>query len=214
MRSGPMAERIRVKICGVTSLRDIEAAADADYVGFVFYGPSPRALRPREAGDLARRAPQGTRRVGLFVDPDMAEIDSALEHAPLDFLQLHGAESPERVDEIRRHSGLPVIKAVRLAGEEDLGRLDEAEDAADQVLCDAASDGLPGGNGVAFDWHLLAGRQWRRPWLLAGGLTPGNVAAAMRASGATQVDVSSGVEDSPGIKSPQRIRDFLAAARQ
>ncbi len=213
MRSGPMAERIRVKICGVTSPRDLEAAEGADYVGFVFYPPSPRSLGPWEAGDLARRAPSGARRVGLFVDPDMAEIDSALEQAPLDFLQLHGSESPARVDEIRRHSGLPVIKAVRLASEDDLARLDEAEDAADQVLCDAAANGLPGGNGVAFDWHMLAGRQWRRPWLLAGGLTPGNVAEAMRASGATQVDVSSGVEDSPGVKNPQRIRDFLAAAR-
>lgn len=210
---------MRVKICGISTGRDLQAATDAGatYFGLVFYPASPRALTPAAAAELARRKPAGVAAVGLFVDPDDATLDQVLQEVPLDFIQLHGDEPPARIAAIRERYALPVIKAVRVRETEDLSTLDAAEAVADQVLCDAAPAAgetapLPGGNGLSFDWHILAGRQWRKPWLLAGGLTPENVAEAIRLTGAEQVDVSSGVEDSPGHKSPELITAFLHAA--
>lgn len=208
---------MKAKICGIGRAEDISAMAGAAYAGFVFYPPSPRALDKVEAAALAHSVPSQIARVGLFVDPETDFLDSILAEVPLEYLQLHGQETPERVAVLRRHAGLPVIKAVRVSTDADLEALRDAEEVADQILCDALpsddSDAvLPGGNGESFDWRLVAGRRWRKPWILAGGLTPENVAEAVRLSGAEQVDVSSGVEESPGRKSPERIVAFLRAA--
>lgn len=211
------ADGCRVKICGLTSADQVRQAAQAGaaYVGLVFFERSPRHLGRDAAAAAACGAPAGVVRVGLFVNPTDAELDAVLERVPLDMLQLHGAEPPERVAALRARHRLPVMKAVGVAGPDDLPRLDLYAQVADQVLVDAKPPpgaGLPGGNGLAFDWRLIAGRRWQSPWMLAGGLTPANVSAAVHLTGAAQVDVSSGVESAPGIKDPQQMRAFIAAA--
>jgi len=208
--------RTRVKICGLTDPAALDAAvtAGAAYLGFVFFPKSPRNIAIEAARELALRAPPGVAKVALVVDPDDAALDAILQAVPLDMLQLHGQESPARVAELRARHGLPVMKAVGLAGPDDLPALDAYAGVADQILVDARPKpgaDLPGGNGLAFDWTLLEGRRWARPWMLAGGLTPDNVAEAVRLTGARQVDVSSGVEASRGVKDPARIAAFCAA---
>lgn len=209
-------ERIAVKVCGLTTPGDVAAAAEAGaaYVGFVFFPPSPRALTPAAARAAAVEAPPGVVKVGLFVDPDDEALGIVLDRVPLDMIQLHGDESPERVAAVRTLAGLPVMKAIGLREAGDLALID-AHGTADQLLIDAkAPEGatLPGGNGLAFDWSLLAGRRLAQPWLLAGGLTPETVATAIRRTGARQVDVSSGVESAPGRKDPDLMRAFVEAA--
>ncbi len=176
---------------------------------------SPRNLSPEQAAQLAVSVPDGMARVGLFVNPDDATLDDTLAVVPLDIVQLHGTELPARVREIKDRTGLPVMKAVGIAGPDDLDALWDYALVADMLLVDAkpAKDAaLPGGNGLAFDWRLLAGRRILKPWMLAGGLTPNNVAQAVRLTGARTVDVSSGVESAPGIKDPALIRAFVNAA--
>jgi phosphoribosylanthranilate isomerase len=195
----------------------VEAAVrgGAAYVGFVFFPKSPRNLTLSEAARLAAAVPPGVAKVALTVDADDAALDALLAEVPVDMLQLHGHETPQRVAEVRARYGLPVMKAVGVAGEEDLPALEAYGRVADQLLVDAKPPkgaDLPGGNGLAFDWRLIAGRRWPVPWMLAGGLTPDNVAEAVRLTGARQVDVSSGVESHPGVKDPARIAAFLAAA--
>ena len=208
----------RVKICGLRRATDVEAAvaAGAAYVGFVFFGKSPRNLAPAEAAGLAARVPPGVAKVGLTVDMSDADLDALLAAVPLDTLQLHGHETPERVAAIKALCGLPVMKAVGIATAGDLPALEAHARVADQILVDAkppTGADRPGGNAVAFDWRLIAGRRWPVPWMLAGGLTPGNVAEAIRLTGARQVDVSSGVETAPGVKDAALMRAFVAAAR-
>lgn len=212
-----MAE-IRVKICGLRTAADMDAvvAAGAAYAGFVFFPKSPRHLTTDQARLLAFAAPPGLAKVALTVDADNATLDAICDAVPLDMLQLHGHESPERVAEVRARYGLPVMKAVGISGEGDLAQLTEYSLAADQILIDAKPPkgaDLPGGNGLAFDWRLLVGRKWLRPWMLAGGLTPSNVAEAIRLTGARQVDVSSGVESAPGIKDAGLMAAFVKAAQ-
>lgn len=209
---------IRVKVCGLRTGADVAAAAasGAAYVGFVFFAKSPRHLSLSEARELALAAPVGLAKVALTVDADDATLDAIVEAMPLDMLQLHGHESPERVAEVRARYGLPVMKALGVADEGDLPAILEYSLAADQILIDAKPPkgaDLPGGNGLAFDWRLISGRHWLRPWMLAGGLTADNIAEAVRLTGARQVDVSSGVESAPGVKDPARIAAFLKAAR-
>jgi phosphoribosylanthranilate isomerase len=208
---------IRVKICGLRTAGDVAAVtrAGAAYAGFVFFPKSPRHLTIADAKALAIGAPVGLAKVALIVNADDAAIDAILADVPIDMLQLHGAESPERVAEVRDRFGLPVMKAVGLAGEADLAAIMEYSLVADQLLIDAkpgSGTDLPGGNGLAFDWRLLVGRKWLRPWMLAGGLGPQNVAEAIRLTGARQVDVSSGVESAPGVKDASLILAFVAAA--
>ena len=209
---------ICVKICGLSRPEDVAAAARAGavYGGFVFFPKSPRNVSVEVARALAVEAPVGLAKVALLVDPDDALVDAVTGAVPLDMLQLHGKESPERVREIRSRTGLPVMKAVGVAGPEDLAAIDVYSQVADQLLIDAKAPkgaDLPGGNGLSFDWRLLAGRKyWTRPWMLAGGLTPANVAEAVRLTGARQVDVSSGVESAPGVKDAGLIAAFVAAA--
>ncbi|SIQ64598.1 phosphoribosylanthranilate isomerase [Paracoccus thiocyanatus] len=208
---------VAVKICGLTEAAGLSAAigAGARYLGFVFFAKSPRHLAPQAAAQLAAQVPLGVAKVGLFVDPDDAALDATLAHMPLDMIQLHGNETPARVAAIKARTGLPVMKAVGLAGPRDLDALWDYGLVADMLLIDAKPPKdaeLPGGNGLAFDWRLLAGRQILKPWLLAGGLTPENVAQAVRLTRAPGVDVSSGVESAPGVKDPERVRRFIARA--
>lgn len=212
--SGPT----RVKICGLKTAADVAAvaAAGATYAGFVFFPPSPRHLSISEGRALALEAPVGLAKVALVVNAEDALLEEILDQVPIDILQLHGKESPERVAQIRERFGLPVMKAVGVATEADLPALDDHAEVADMLLVDAKAPKdavLPGGNGLAFDWRLIAGRRWSRPWMLAGGLTSDTVAEALRLTGANQLDVSSGVESAPGVKDPARIAQFLAAAR-
>jgi len=208
---------VRVKICGLRTASDVSAAAEAGaaYVGFVFFPKSARNVSIGEARSMAVSAPAGIAKVALVVDPDDALLDALLEQVPIDMLQLHGDETPSRVAEVRARYGLPVMKAVGIADETDLPALSDYMQVADQILVDAKPPqhaDLPGGNGLAFDWRLVAGRRWPVPWMLAGGLDAGNVADAISLTGARQVDVSSGVERAPGDKDTDKITAFCAAA--
>jgi phosphoribosylanthranilate isomerase len=209
---------VAVKICGLRTAADVEAVARAGaaYAGFVFFPKSPRHLTLEAARALALSAPEGLCKVALVVDADDAALDALVEVVPLDMLQLHGYETPARVTEVKARYGLPVMKAMGVADESDLAGLMDMSLAADQLLIDAKPPkgaDLPGGNGLAFDWRLLVGRKWLRPWMLAGGLTPDNVAEAVRLTGARQVDVSSGVEAAPGVKDAAKIAAFVEAAQ-
>ncbi|MFT6073826.1 MAG: phosphoribosylanthranilate isomerase [Yoonia sp.] len=209
----------RVKICGLRDLAGMQAAVDAgaSYVGLVFFPKSPRNVSIAQAATVAKSVPVGVAKVALVVNADDALLDAITAEVPLDILQLHGQETPERVTEIRARYGLPVMKAVGVADESDLAALDAYAQVADQILVDAKppkNADLPGGNGFAFDWRLIAGRRWPVPWMLAGGLTPENVTEAIALTGATQVDVSSGVEASPGVKDAALIAAFCEAVRR
>ncbi|MEJ6397107.1 phosphoribosylanthranilate isomerase [Yoonia sp. 208BN28-4] len=213
-----MPTQTRVKICGLRDRAGLDAAvsARAHYVGLVFFAKSPRHVDVADAVTLAQSVPTGIAKVALVVNADNAMLDHIVDAVPLDILQLHGSETPERVVEIKSRYGLPVMKAVGVATADDLANLDTYAGVADQLLVDAKPPKdatLPGGNGLAFDWQLIAGRRWPVPWMLAGGLTPDNVAEAVRLTGAAQVDVSSGVESAPGVKDAKLIADFCAAAR-
>ncbi|WP_299891089.1 phosphoribosylanthranilate isomerase [uncultured Ruegeria sp.] len=214
-----MPDDVKLKICGLTAPEHVRAAleAGAGYVGFVFFPKSPRHLQLQTAADLAQLVPAGVAKVALVVNATDEDLDRIVSTVPLDMLQLHGKESPDRVAEIRERFGLPVMKAIGIAEAEDLTAIDLYSEVADQLLVDAKpprNSELPGGNGLAFDWRLLAGRKyWRRPWMLAGGLTPDNVAEAVRMTGARQVDVSSGVESAPGVKDVGLISAFAAALK-
>lgn len=212
---------IEVKICGLDRAAAVDAAIEggAHYTGFVFYPPSPRNLTPESAALLTERVPSSVTKVGLFVDPTDAKIDSVLALNDLDMIQLHGSESPARVAEVKTHTGLPVMKAIKIASAQDIDDASAYYDIADRILFDALApaemmDALPGGNALKFDWTLIAGLVVPLPWMLAGGLTAENLAEAIRVTGAPVVDVSSGVEDRPGVKSLDKIRAFLAAAKK
>jgi len=212
-----MTNQVAVKICGITTPDALAAAASARFVGFVFYPRSPRSLAPALAGELARQVGTGTRVVGLFVDPTNDWLDHILSQVPLDMIQLHGHETPGRVQEIAQRFGLPIIKAIGIASRDDLRQIADYEPFADWLLFDAKPPAnvtaLPGGNGLVFDWTILHGLTTTRPWMLSGGLTVDNVQEAIRLTGAHAVDVSSGVEDRPGLKNPARIHDFLTASQ-
>ena len=209
--------QVRVKICGLRTEADVLAcaAAGAAYIGLNFFPPSPRFVTLDLARVLALAAPEGLAKVALTVDADDATLDAIVEAMPLDMLQLHGHETPDRVAAVRARYGLPVMKVLGVADEGDLALLIDHSLVADQLLIDAKppkAAPLPGGNGLTFDWRLVAQRRWLRPWMLAGGLTAANVAEAVRMTGVRQVDVSSGVESAPGVKDAARIAAFVTAA--
>lgn len=212
-----MISRVRVKICGLRSRAEVRAAADAgaSYVGLVFFPPSPRNVTIADARWVLEDVPEGVARVALTVDADDDLLAAIVGLDRIDLLQLHGHETPERVAEVRARFGLPVMKALGIAEPEHLEEIDVYGAVADQLLIDARPPrgaALPGGNGLAFDWRLISGMSWPVPWMLAGGLTPENVAEAIRLTGANQVDVSSGVEVRPGEKDRARIAAFVRAA--
>lgn len=213
-----MTNPVSVKICGLANVDDVRACADAgaNYMGLVFFEKSPRNITIPAARELALAAPLGLAKVALVVNPSDAELDAITGTVPLDMLQLHGRETPERVTEVKARYGLPVMKAVGIADGDDLPKLESYFGVADQILVDAKppkGGELPGGNGLSFDWRLIAGRRWPCPWMLAGGLTPENVAEAVKMTGAKQVDVSSGVEDASGQKNAELIQKFVQSSR-
>jgi phosphoribosylanthranilate isomerase len=212
---------VLAKICGLKTPETVAAAVagGAALIGFNFYAKSPRSVDPATAKRLAADVPATVRKVGLLVDDNDARIAEILAGCDLDLLQLHGHETPERVAEIRARFGKPVIKVIPVSAAADLDRAAAYEDVADYLMFDAKppksmANALPGGNAISFDWTLLAGRRFRRPWLLAGGLTADNLIEAARISGAPTLDVSSGVEDRPGEKNVSKIKAFLDAARR
>ena len=213
-----MTNPVSVKICGLATVDDVRACADAgaNYMGLVFFEKSPRNIIIPAARELALAAPLGLAKVALVVNPSDAQLDAITATVPLDMLQLHGRETPERVAEVKARYGLPVMKAVGIADGDDLPKLESYFGVADQILVDAKppkGGELPGGNGLSFDWRLIAGRRWPCPWMLAGGLTPENVAEAIKMTGVKQVDVSSGVEDAPGQKNAELIQKFVQSSR-
>jgi phosphoribosylanthranilate isomerase len=207
-----------IKICGVTDAAALDAAiaARADHVGFVFFPRSPRHLAPADARRLAERAGGRIGKVGLFVDSDDALLSEGVAAGALDAIQLHGDETPQRTAHVRARFGLPVWKVIPVAAATDVARAAHYRDAADLILFDARTPkgALPGGMGLKFDWSVLAGHRGPLPWGLAGGLTPTNVAEAIRITRAPLVDTSSGVESAPGVKDVDKIRAFCQAARQ
>jgi phosphoribosylanthranilate isomerase len=211
--------KVRAKLCGLTTQDDIDAAATAGaaYMGLVFFEKSPRNVAIETARSLALHAPVGLAKVALVVNADDAALDCITASVPLDMLQLHGVESPERVAAVKARYGLPVMKALGIASGDDVARAQLYAGVADQLLLDAKpaeGDALPGGNGLSFDWRLLEGESWSVPWMLAGGLTPDNVAEAVHCCAARQVDVSSGIETAPGQKSAELMAKFVSEANR
>jgi len=208
------------KICGLKGRLDIEAAVTggARYIGLVFYPQSPRAVTPKHAKNLLRCIPLSISKVGLFVDPTDKFLKDVLNVVPLDIIQLHGSEDPTRVQNIKTLTERPVLKAIKVANRTDVDGADYYDGLADMLLFDTKPpnilhDALPGGNGLTFDWNLLANRHWQSPWMLSGGLNTGNVGQAVKITGASAVDVSSGVETAPGQKNPDAIKAFLDAVK-
>ena len=211
---------VAVKICGLSTPETLAAALEsgADYVGFVFFPKSPRHVTLEQAAALAAQARGKAKIVALTVDADDALLASIASTVKPDLIQAHGAETPERIAAIRSLTGVGVMKALKVAGPEDIAAAKDYAAVADLLLFDAKApaslkDALPGGNGLSFDWSLLADGKGGHRFMLSGGLTPENVAEAVRVTGARLVDVSSGVESAPGIKDPQRIRKFIEAVK-
>lgn len=204
---------VAAKICGLSTAETVDAAveAGASWVGFVTFPRSPRHIESLDLlKSLGSRVPKGVGRVGLFVDPDDALIDARIGTGAIDMLQLHGSETPERVAALKARTGKHVMKAIKVASPADIGRAAAAyASIVDYLMFDAADGTLPGGNAKSFDWTFLSGATVPVPWMLAGGLTPDNVAAAAKVTGAPIVDVSSGVESSRGVKSIELIRAFV-----
>jgi phosphoribosylanthranilate isomerase len=204
---------VEAKICGLSTPETLDAAvaAGARFVGFVTYPRSPRHVASNDVlKALGARVPKGVIRTGLFVDPEDALLDERLATGAIDLLQLHGAETPERVAAIKARTGKAVMKVIKVGEASDIERgIAAYAGVADRLMFDVAGGTLPGGNATAFDWTFLSGRTVPLPWLLAGGLRPDNVAEAVRITGARTVDVSSGVESSRGVKSVELIRAFL-----
>jgi len=210
---------VQAKICGISTPEAVRAALDggAGWLGFVFFPKSPRNLAPEAAERLARPARGRARTVALMVDPDDGELDRIVNVLRPDLIQLHGRETPARVRQVAARAGAGVIKALPVSEAADLDAASAYEGVAEHLMFDARPPkdaSLPGGTGSRFDWTLLAGRRFQRPWFLAGGLDPWNLAEAVQQSGAPLVDVSSGVERGPGLKDPALITAFLDAARK
>lgn len=210
---------VQVKICGLSTPETVDAAiaGGASHIGFVFFAKSPRNISPEQAGALAARIGGKAKIVGLFVDPKPDFITSVRSHVRLDILQLHGDERPALVSQIGMANGLEVWKAVPVRTSADLAEAPKYRGAVQRILYDAKPPkgaDLPGGNGMRFDWTLLQGHNHPLPWALSGGLDPRNLAEAVRVTGTTLLDVSSGVERAPGIKDVDKIAAFLKAASQ
>ncbi|WP_299328136.1 phosphoribosylanthranilate isomerase [Parasphingopyxis sp.] len=209
---------IDVKICGLTTAEAIEAAAHAgaSHAGFMFYEPSPRNIRPREAPALAKHVPASMKRVGVFVEPDDSLLERAIRAARLDIVQLHGDERPERLKSIKARLDVDIWKAIPVSTASDLERARRYREDADLILFDARTpktSRLPGGMGIAFDWKLLNKYNHKTDWGLSGGLTPDTVAEAIAITNAPLLDVSSGVESERGVKDPVKIAQFMEAVK-
>lgn len=210
---------VDVKICGLNDPVTMDAAvkAGADFVGLNFFPKSPRYVTPGNAAALASRVSDRVITTGVFVNPETALLDTILAEVPLDLVQLHGDETPERVAEIRQRFGKSIMKVIKISDVSDLAAVKPYEETADRLMFDTKPPkgaDLPGGNATAFDWTILKDFRSKKPWLLAGGLTADNVATAIRLTGTPGVDTASGVEEAPGVKSELKIRQFVAAAKK
>ncbi len=207
----------KVKICGLTEPDTVQAAIDsgADYLGFVFYPPSPRNIDPETAAKLIQDVPDHIKTVGLFVDPDDETLESVLNRVKINMVQLHGNETPQRVSEIKTRFSVPIIKAIRIGSQEDLATAEAYKEIIDAIMFDAkvTDSPLPGGTGQSFDWGLLKNYEPAMTWFLAGGLTSENVTRALSIINPNVVDVSSGVENAPGQKDADKIRKFIEAVQ-
>ncbi|MAV94097.1 MAG: phosphoribosylanthranilate isomerase [Euryarchaeota archaeon] len=209
---------VKVKICGLTTESSVSQSVKcgASYVGFVFYNKSPRNVDINTVKQFSKLIPNTVNKVGLFVNPTMEELKNHLTEISLDYVQLHGEETPEDILQIKEFFDIPIIKAIGISEVSDLEEIEKYEEMCDQLLIDAKPSPkmvLPGGNGAVFDWGLISNKRFNRPWFLAGGLSSFNVCEAIRVSGAKQVDVSSGVEKSLGLKENSRIADFINAVK-
>ncbi len=211
---------IDVKICGLKTVDAVEAAlnAGAAYIGLVFFQKSPRYVNVETAAMLANRVRGRAKIVVLLVDPDDDKVSIIVNRVQPDLIQLHGSETPERAFDIRAKFGVPVIKAVSIADADDVLGADQFSGSAELILFDAKppegmADALPGGNGIPFDWRMLKGIDKNMKFILSGGLNPDNVRSAIELTGASVVDVSSGVERAPGEKDPDLIRHFIREAQ-
>jgi phosphoribosylanthranilate isomerase len=211
---------IDIKICGLSTPETVMAAlnAKAKYIGFVFYPASPRNISITQAAILCDLVDKRAYKVGVFVNPQVELLTNVLKLVTLDIIQLHGNESPERVQYIQKRFNIKVMKAIAVASIGDISRAREYETTADMILFDAKAtdnieNALPGGNGLQFDWTLISANEWKVPWMLSGGLNAQNVVDAIKISGATMVDVSSGVETSPGLKDVKKIEAFIETAQ-
>ncbi len=209
------------KICGLSTEDTLSTAVNggAQYVGFVFYPPSPRNISIEQAKKLADSVGDQALKVGVFVEPNDALLSQVMSNVALDIIQLHGHETVERVEYIKNKYEKLVMKAIPVSSKADISVAREYEAAVDMLLFDAKApidmdDALPGGNGLAFDWELIAGEKWHVPWMLSGGLDATNVAEAIKISGADIVDVSSGLENKPGEKDISKIEAFLKAVQE
>lgn len=206
-----------VKICGLSTPKTLKAAIEggARHVGFVFYPPSPRNVTLEQAAELSALTPPSVRRVGLFVDPTNKDLEKTLQHVQLDIIQLHGNEKPERVSDIKDRFQKPVMKALRIATKYDLEDIPDYEAVADWLLFDAKPQDadLPGGTGESFDWSVLKGLTFSKPWMLSGGLDAENVTEALSILKPKAVDVSSGVESERGIKDAEKIKEFIETVK-
>ena len=221
MASNPAPSKATlVKICGINTEASLQACLDhgADWVGFNFYSPSPRAISLSVAKHLTDKAGHRVKKVGVFVNPTMDDLSSVLSTIKLDIIQLHGRETPEFIEQVKHKFHLPVIKSISIESVTDLEACYIYENIADYFLFDSKPPrnifALPGGNAKAFDWTILKNGIINKPWLLAGGLHTGNLRDAVLQSGALAIDTASGVEDKPGFKNPEKIRDFLLSAKQ
>lgn len=205
---------VQVKICGIKTPEALSASVEAGarFIGFVFYPPSPRHVEIDIAFELVQMLPTGVWAVGLFVDPTDEQLAAVTGRVQLDMIQLHGAESKERVEDIKQKFGLPVMKALAIGSADDLQKIAQYEEVVDWVLCDTPSP-QHGGSGQSFDWSLLKGYEFQKPWMLAGGLKPENVGEAIKMLHPTAIDVSSGVESARGVKDETKIQAFLAGVK-
>lgn len=211
---------IIAKTCGLSTLDTLNAALDAktEFVGFVFYPPSPRNVDLEQSELLSDAVGNRAKKVGVFVNPDDDFLSKAIKAAKLDYVQLHGNEPIERVQYVQKRFNIKVIKAISIASISDISIAREYERYVDMLLFDAKppvdlDNALPGGNGLEFDWKLISGKDWNIPWMLSGGLDAANVKEAVKISGAKIVDVSSGLEEEPGRKSIDKIKAFMEAVQ-
>ena len=207
-------KEISIKICGLTQEKDVLEASSLgiDFLGFVIVEESSRYVTINRLKKLLKEIPSTIRTVALLVNPENDIVEKIVNEVKIDFLQLHGEESPERVLEISKNCKIPIIKAIGIKRKDDIKKIRSYENIVDYVLLDAKPESqksLPGGNGIAFDWKILKGFNVKKPWFLAGGLNSDNVSSAISITGANMVDVSSGVEVEPGIKSIEKISSFV-----
>jgi phosphoribosylanthranilate isomerase len=210
---------VQAKICGISTPEAVTAALEgqAAFLGFMFFDRSPRNVAPEAAWRLAQSARGKAKIVAVLVDPDDAEVDRVARILQPDLIQLHGRETPSRARAVAERAGAGVIKVVAVSEAADLAAARDFESVVDHLMFETKPPRdaeRPGGLGVPFDWTLLAGRRFERPWFLAGGLDPWNLGEAVRQSGAPVLDVSSGVERGAGLKDPALIRAFLDAAKR